>query len=119
MPIIKRHRPAERNPLCEFALTIDDIRPGLTYVEFNTRLGIIGRGRITKKPHDGWVEVESNRLELRHSLEDMGVIRYKAGHWNPTNFTILAHDTHRLPPPDLAQPTNHETKRDWPEPTDW
>lgn len=96
---MKTRKSAERSPLSEFALTLDDVQPGTPYVQYNLAFGVVSSGEFTdKQAAKGWI-VTTARSEP-WSLADMGIIPYGSDHWNRINLTIRPQHLEHMPTPD-------------------
>lgn len=89
--------PVKRNPHApDFALNLDDIKPGVRVRVVNSHLNKPVRPAFTIKSepylYNGNWRIDTDESEYQefcHSyLSDMGVLPYSRGHWNPCNYTI-------------------------------
>ena len=97
----------DRSPLHPSALRLQDVHPGVEFIQFNRYLGILTRSTFLSTPFvedEGYGKILKARVLYRcpmfqeFSLRDLGIVPYPYG-WNKANFTIRASKEHLLPEP--------------------
>ncbi len=107
-----------RSPLHSSALRIGDLNPGMQIVRFNRAFGaeycrVVSKPYVLVRPEnmsafrysdEGHIVIDLQSVRFgsvnMNYLSDMGVIPYKYGNWNQSNFTIEARKSELLPPVD-------------------
>ena len=98
--ILLAARRLRQNPLYPFALTVDDIETGASFLAYNLKEGLQEEGVFTgspfqvpaRNPEDGVKHMAHTADKPGHgvSLSDLGIMPYegvRAG-WNPANFSV-------------------------------
>lgn len=96
----KQLRPAKapHSPLCPFALTLDNVKPGMEFIWYNLGLGLRGEDAFTSAQYNPSGEPWARKARTRNSprggiyLADAGITQYKRGGvdagWSDRNFLV-------------------------------
>jgi hypothetical protein len=93
---LREPKEASCTPLYPFALTADDVKPGVAFLRYNTRLGLRGEDVFIGTPFNS-TGIYGERTQLVRTqnesisgifLADAGIAKYARDGWNGDNFSV-------------------------------